>query len=211
MKIRNKIALAACAAPIAASTMFWAGGAQAAAYKCQDEKGKVVFSDIPCARKEPPPPKPEPKILPKVVEPVTLTKLTEPDVLRVLNLSEDYTRTNNHAEMCNLIGPEMKFRAEMQIVKPPRVFAGGKDEACQMARDNAEQSKKSGLVSLFERGPTKVTIEAGETRASAVYDVVVKLTRYDRIITSYRCSNKDQFVLTGGKAIYTASDSTCKP
>jgi hypothetical protein len=209
MKNRHTILLAALAA---ASFTFWAGGAQGAAYKCQDEKGKVVFSDIPCGRKEPPPPKPEPKILPKVApEPVALTKLTEPDVLRVLNLSEDYTRTNNHAEMCNLIGPDMKFRAEMQIVKPPRIFAGGKDEACQMARDNAEQSKKSGMVSLFERGPTKVTIEAGETRASAVYDVVVKLTRYDRIITTYRCSNKDNFVLVGGKAIYAGSDSTCKP
>jgi hypothetical protein len=208
MKKRHNIALAAIAA---AGFTFWAGGTQAAAYKCQDEKGKVVFSDIPCARKEPPPPKPEPKILPKVSEPATLTKLTEPDVLRAIGQTQDYARTNNHADMCGMMTADMKFKTDMQIVKPPRVIEGGREEACKLAQDNAEQSKRTGLISLIERGATKVAIEAGETRATAVYDSTVKLTRYDRIVSTYHCSSKEQFVLVGGKTQLAASESTCKP
>jgi len=204
MKTRYKILLAACAAA-------FAGGAQAAAYKCQDEKGRTVYSDIPCAAKIPAAPKPAAVSAKPVAEAVPLTRLTEADVLRTLTLSEEYTRTNNHVEACNIMGADMKIRADVQIAKPPRMIEGGREEACKLVRENAEQSKRSSVISLIERGPTKVSIEPGEQRAIATYDAVVKFTRYDRIVGGYRCSTKDQFALVGGKALFTSSESVCKP
>jgi len=188
-----------------------AAGSAQAAYKCLDDKGRTVYSDIPCAMKPPPAPKEAVKISKPEPVVVTLTKITEADVLRTLGQYEDYTRLNNGAEMCNMYADDLKLKAELQNLKPPRVIAGGKEEICKVSKESAEQAKKAGLIQVVERGPTKVTIEAGETRATAVYDHVVKVTRYDRIISSYRCSSKDQFSLVGGKLLFSASDAVCKP
>lgn len=204
--------------PAAALGLFFGLAASAqAAYKCVDEKGRTVYSDIPCAAKPPPPP-PAAKAEPvkaagaKAAEPAAaLTKITEADVLRVLTQYEDYTRQNNGQEMCNLYADDLKLKADMQITKPPKIIAGGKTEICNVSRESAEQARRAGLIQVVERGPTKVTIEAGETRASAVYDMNVRITRYDRIISTYRCSSKDQLSLVAGKLLFSASDAVCKP
>jgi len=206
MRILFKVALVAV-------SLAGTAACHAAAYKCEDEKGRTVYSDIPCPKKAPPPaPKVDPaKAAALAAEPPPLAKLTEADVLRVLTLSEDYTRANNHAELCNLFAADMKFQANNQVQTPPRVLSGGREQACQAGRENAEASKRTGLITLIERGPTKVSIEPGEARATATYDSVVKLTRYDRIVSTYRCSSKDQVGLYAGKALLSATDGTCKP
>jgi hypothetical protein len=185
-----------------------------AAYKCVDEKGRTVYSDIPCAMKPPPPP-PAAKaelVKAKSAEPAApLTKITEADVLRVLGQYEDYTRQNNGQEMCNLYADDLKLKADMQNIKPPKVIAGGKAEICTVSKDSADQARKAGLIQVVERGPTKVVIEPGETRASAAYDMTVKITRYDRIISTYKCSSKDQLSLVSGKVLLSGSDAVCKP
>jgi hypothetical protein len=194
-----------------AAGLICAAGADAAAYKCTDDGGHTVYSDIPCVKKAPPPPKAEPAAVVKAADAAVLSKIAEADVLRALDLSQEYSHSNNAAEACNLFGADHKFRVDYQLPKIVKVVSGGHDEACRLAREAAEQSKRTGIIGLIERGPTKVKIEAGEMRASASYDVVYKTTRYDRIIDSYRCSSKDQFVLAGGKVVLVGSDSVCKP
>lgn len=187
----------------------FAAGAQAAAYKCMDDKGRAVYSDIPCGKKEPPPKVEGPKILKPEIAP--LTKLTEADVLRTLSLNEDYTRSYNAPDQCNLYAPDMKYLLNNQMAKPPRTVNAGRDEACQASKDNAEQLKKAGIVQVIERGPTKVSFEQGDTRANVIYDSVVRITRFDRVVSTYHCSAKEQLTVVGGKALFTATDVTCKP
>jgi hypothetical protein len=208
MKSSVKTALAAATVILG---MAFGASAQAAAYRCTDDKGKTVYSDIPCARKEPPPQKAEAVRVVARAEPATLTKLTEADVLRVITLSDDYTRSYNHAEMCNLYAADLKYQVSNEVAKPARTLSAGRDEACQAAHDSAEQSKKAGLVVATERGATKVSIEPGDTRASAIYETTVKLTRYDRVISTYRCNEKSQYVLVNGKALMVAVDESCRP
>jgi hypothetical protein len=208
MKQIIKTALVAAAA-ICGMTLATAG--HAAAYKCMDDKGKTVYSDIPCGKKEPPP-KVEPvKVISKAADPAVLTKLSEPDVLRLIAVTDDYTRSYNHADMCNLYAADLKYQTSNTVVKPPRSMSAGRDEACQAARDSAEQTKRAGLVLISERGATKVSIEPGDTRANAVYELTMRLTRYDRVISTYHCSAKNQVVLMGGKALFSSIDEACKP
>jgi len=195
-----------------AASLLAATAAQAAAYKCQDDAGRTVYSDIPCAKKAPPPPKAEPaKAAAKADAAAVMTKITEADVLRVLGLAEDYTRRNSHVEFCDMLSDDLKFTQQFQTVKPPKTISGGKAEMCLQARQSAELSKRTGMISQSDRGPTKVVIEAGETRATATYESAVKFTRYDRIIDSMHCSSKDQFVLSGGKLLLFNTDNVCKP
>jgi len=204
MKIRYKIAFAAVAA-------LTAGSSQAGAYKCQDEKGRTVYSDIPCMRKEPP--KAETaavaKAAPVPVAAVPITRITEADVLRVLTTTQDYVRSNNHAGLCELYATDMKFRLEMQGDKG-KVSSGGREEACSNARNSADVSKRTNLIQQSERGATKVTIEPGEMKAVAVYESVNRLTRYDRIVSTFHCNSRDHFVLTDGKLLITSSSDVCK-
>ncbi len=156
---------------IFAAGLICAAGAEAAAYKCTDDGGHVVYSDIPCVKKAPPPPKAEPAaVVSKAADSAVLTKISEADVLRLLDLNEEYAHTNNAAEACNLLAAELKFRVDYQLPKMVKVISGGRDEACQLARASAEQAKKTGLIGLTERGPTKVSIEGGELRATATYN-----------------------------------------
>jgi hypothetical protein len=207
MKNAIKTALIAAALPLA---MAFATTAHAAAYKCMDDKGKVNYSDIPCGKKEPPP-KAEPVKVVTKAEPAVLTKLTEAEVLRLISVTDDYTRSYNHVDMCAAYTADLKYQVNNQVVKPPRTMAAGHDEACQAFRDAAEQSRKAGLVVISDRGATKVSIEPGDLRANAVYELTIKLTRYDRVISTYHCSEKSQMVLQGGKVLYAAIDETCKP
>jgi len=208
MKHPFKTALIAAALPLA---MAFATGAHAAAYKCVDDKGKANYSDIPCGKKEPPPKAEPAKVVTKAAEPAVLTKLTEAEVLRLISVTDDYTRSYNHVDMCNLYAADLKYQVNNQVVKPPRTMTAGHDEACQAARDSAEQSRKAGLVVISDRGATKVSIEPGDLRANAVYELTMKLTRYDRVISTYHCSEKTQVVLQGGKVLYASIDETCKP
>ncbi len=200
-------------AALLAAGMGIAAAGHAAAYKCQDDKGKTVYSDIPCAGKQPPKVEPPKAAVAKNAAPADaapLTRITEADVLRMLTMGQDYSRTNSHAELCALYAPDMKYRIEFQGPKAKTV-TGGREEACKSARDSAELSKRAGLVMQSERGATKVSIEAGETRATATYVSVNRMTRYDRIVDTMQCSSKDQFVLSGGKMLITSSDDVCKP
>ena len=205
MNILLKAALLAAGMGIAAT-------GHAAAYKCQDDKGKTVYSDIPCAGKQPP--KVEPKAAPaKTAAPVStapLTRLAEADVLRFLTVTQDLSRTNSQAELCALYAADMKFRMEFKGDKP-KTISGGREEACKSVRDSAEAAKRAGLVGQSERGATKVSIEPGETRATATYEILHRVTRYDRIISTLHCTSKDQFVLMDGKILITSSDDVCKP
>ena len=194
-----------------AAGLLAATGAHAAAYKCQDDAGRTVYSDIPCAKKAPPPPKAEPAQAVAKADPAVLTKITEAEVLRVLGQSEDYTRRNSYAELCGMLSDDLKFTQQFPTAKPPKTVSGGKSELCLQARQSAELSKRTGMISQSERGPPKVVIEAGETRATATYESAVKFTRYDRIIDSMQCSSKDQFVLSGGKLLLVNTDNVCKP
>jgi len=206
MKTRYKIAFAAAAAIIA-------GSSHAAAYKCQDEKGRTVYSDIPCMKKE----APKAEIAPVKAAPAAsaaaaaapITRITEADVLRTLTATQDYVRTNDHASLCALYATDMKFRLELQGDKG-KVTSGGREEACTNARNSADASKRANLIQQTERGATKVTIEPGETKAVAVYESVNRLTRYDRIVSSFRCNSQDHFVLTDGKLLITSSSDVCK-
>jgi Domain of unknown function (DUF4124) len=188
-----------------------AATAQAAAYKCTDDSGRIVYSDIPCAKKAPPPPKAEPAKAVSKAEAAVMTRITEADVLRAVTQAEEYTTRNNHAELCGMFAEGLKFRFTNQLVTPAKVNQGGRNDMCAFSRENAEQSKRTGMVQSIERGPTKVTIEPGETRASVSYDSVVNLTRYDRIISSYHCSSRERWVLADGKLLYVAVEGTCKP
>ncbi|MDB5802891.1 MAG: hypothetical protein JWN73_213 [Betaproteobacteria bacterium] len=199
---------------IAAATLFGmtlAASSQAAAYKCMDDKGKAIYSDIPCSAKIAPPKIEPAKAIAKAAEPAVLTKLTESEVLRLIAVTDDYTRSYNHADICNLYTADMKYQMNNTMVKPPRTLSAGRDEACQAARDSAEQSKRAGLVVISERGATKVSVEPGDARASAVYELTMRLTRYDRVISTYHCSAKNQVVLVSGKALFSSVDETCKP
>jgi hypothetical protein len=204
MKTRYKIAFAAAAALIA-------GGSHAAAYKCQDEKGRTVYSDIPCMKKEAPKTDPAPAkaAAPTPVAAAPITRITEADVLRTLTATQDYVRTNDHTSLCALYAADMKFRLELQGDKG-KVTSGGREEACINARNSADLSKRANLIQQTERGATKVTIEPGEMKAVAVYESVNRLTRYDRIVSSFRCNSQDHFVLTDGKLLITSSSDVCK-
>jgi len=208
MKQAIKTALVAAAAIFG---MSLATAGHAAAYKCMDDKGKAIYSDIPCSAKVQTP-KAEPvKAIAKAPEPAVLTKLTEAEVLRLIAATDDYTRSYNHADMCNLYAADLKYQMNNTVVKPPRTMSAGRDEACQAARDNAEQTKRAGLVLISDRGATKVSIEPGDARASAVYELTMRLTRYDRVISTYHCSAKNQVVLVSGKALFSSIDEACKP
>ena len=65
--------------------------------------------------------------------------------------------------------------------------------------------------SQSDRGAAKVSIEPGDVRASAVYELSMKLTRYDRVISTYRCSAKSQVVLVAGKVLFSNIDQNCIP
>jgi hypothetical protein len=202
-------------AVLAATALCAAGVAHGAANKCQDENGRTVYSDIPCARKEapPPPPKAQSKaeIKAKADASVTLARLSEADVLRVIGLTEDYTRTYDHAALCGLFAADMKYQLVDQTATPARKTAGGRDEACQVARTGAEQSRQAGLKTVIERGATKVDFNADATRATVVYQSTARITRFDRIISSYKCSSRDQIALYDGKPLFAGSDVTCTP
>jgi hypothetical protein len=203
MKTRYKIAFAAAAALLA-------GSSHAGAYKCQDEKGRTVYSDIPCMRKEPPKVDIAPvKAAPAPAAAAPITRITEADVLRTLTATQDYVRTNDHTSLCALYAADMKFRLELQGDKG-KVTSGGRDEACINARNSADLSKRTNLIQQTERGATKVTIEPGEMKAVAVYESVNRLTRYDRIVSSFHCNSQDRFVLTDGKLLITSSSDVCK-
>jgi hypothetical protein len=201
-------------AVLAATALCAAGAAHGAANKCQDENGRTVYSDIPCAKKEaPPPPKVQSKaeVKAKADAVVTLTKLSEADVLRVIGLTEDYTRTYDHAALCGLFATDMKYQLIDQTATPAKKISGGRDEACLAARNGAEQSRQAGLKTVIDRGPTKVDFNADATRATVVYQSTAKITRYDRILSSYKCSSRDQIALYDGKPLFAGSDVTCTP
>jgi len=203
MKNRYKFALAVTA-------MLFAGASHAAAYKCQDDKGRTVYSDIPCMKKEAP--KAETAKATPVAAPVAaapITRITEADVLRLLAANIDYVRTNNHTSLCDLYAPDMKFRLELQGDKG-KVISGGREDACINARSSAETSRRANLISQNERGATKITIEPGETKALAVYEYVNRLTRFDRIVMTLHCTGRDQFVLVDGKLLINSSSDVCK-
>jgi hypothetical protein len=183
-----------------------ATAAHAAAYKCTDDAGHTVYSDVPCAKK--PPPKVEPV---KVDAPVGMVKITEADVVHVLDNVGDLTRQNDAASLCDLFADDLKFRINNQGVKPPQQGAGGKADLCKMSRDNAERAKKANTISAIERGPTKVVIAPGETHASATYASTVTVTHYDVIVSTYHCTSNEQWGLYNGKLLYSAMEGTCKP
>ena len=194
-----------------------AAAAHGAAYKCVDDSGRTVYSDIPCAKKAPPP-APPPKVeaakpVAKPGEPVALTKITEADVTRALDQTEEYITRNNHSGLCSMFAEDLKFKYSYpaaQAGAAPKVNQGGRNEMCILMRENAEQSKRTGLVQQTDRGPTKVVIEAGDARASAAYESVVKVTRYDRIISTMRCTSRAQLTLTDGKLLYVMMEDNCK-
>jgi hypothetical protein len=203
MNTRYKIAFAAVAALVA-------GSSHAGAYKCQDEKGRTVYSDIPCMKKEAPKAEAAPaKAAPAPTAAAPITRITEADVLRTLTATQSYVRTNDHASLCGLYAADMKFRLELQGDKG-KVTSGGREEACINARNSADVSKRTNLIQQSERGATKVTIEPGEMKAVAVYESVNRLTRYDRIVTTFHCNSQDHFVLADGKLLITSASDVCK-
>lgn len=187
-----------------------ATSSHATAYKCTEDSGKTVYSDIPCAKK----PAAKPAAATAAAAPAAvaqqLTKLTEADVVRALSTNLEYVHTNNQVELCKLYATDMTYSTEFQGPKPKKVF-GGHDEACKQASDSAELARRAGVIRQIDRGATKVTIEPGELRAVAVYETSNRLTRYDRILETYRCNAKDQYVLLGGKILLAASEEVCKP
>lgn len=207
MNRQLKTALAAAAFTLTAAL---ATNSHAAAYKCTDDSGKAVYSDIPCMKKPAPAAKPAAAAAAAPVAAAPVTKITEAEVLRVLTASQEYSRSNNHVGTCSLLASDMTFRTEFQGPKPKSTF-GGRDEACKSARESAEMSQKTGLVLQSERTTTKVTIEPGELRAVAVYETSNRMTRYDRILDSFKCSSKDKFVLIDGKVLISSSEEVCKP
>ena len=203
---------------ILAAGMGCAALAHAAAYKCTDDAGHTVYSDIPCAKKAPPPPPPAAAAKPdpaaaaaKPGDPAPVTKITEAGVLHAIDQAAEYITRNNYADLCNMYSTDLKFKMNNQAVKPPKVSQGGRSELCILDRESADQSKRSGMIQQIERGATRVTIEPGETRASATYDSVVQVTHYDQIVSTYHCSAREQWGLYDGKLLYSAMDGTCKP
>lgn len=197
-----------------AAGLACAAAAHGAAYKCVDDNGRTVYSDIPCMKKPAPPAaKAEPAVpAAKPAEPVP-TKITEADVIRVLDQMDEYVRRNNHADQCNMLAESFKFKTTIQPVQAgstPKVLQGGRSESCVQMREGAELFKRGSVVPQTTRGPVKVVMEAGDTRASVAYDAVINMTKYDRVMMTMRCSSRAQLALTDGKLLFVMMEDSCK-